>query len=152
MDAAIAPNINSYAFALDTLTLFGRTMTKLFAGCGAFAILLAIAGIYGMSSNAVVLRRQEIGLRRALGASDRNVLGLFITQGSRPLVVGLALSALLSIAALFVIVQGFSVEAWTLALIAVSVVLVISACVLLSTCVSVRGVIRREPSAALRHG
>ena len=154
VDAAIAPNINSYAFALDTLTLFARTMTKLFAGCGAFAILLAVAGIYGMSSNAVVLRRQEIGLRRALGASDRNVLGLFIKQGSRPLVVGLAVSALLSVTVLYVIVigQGFSLEAWTLALIALSVVLVVSACVLLSTYVSVRGVIRREPSAALRHG
>jgi hypothetical protein len=152
VDPALPPNISSYASALEAMTRFARTMTKLFAGCGAFAILLAVTGIYAMSSNAVVLRRQEIGLRRALGASNRNVIGLFIAQGSRQLAVGLALSALLSVAVLYVIGQGFTLEAWMLALIAVSVVLVVSGCVLLSIYVSVRGVIRPEPSAALRHG
>jgi len=53
---------------------------------------------------------------------------------------------------LFVIRLGFSVGAWTLALIGVTVVLVVSASVLLSIYLSVRGVIRLEPSAALRYG
>ena len=116
IDPTIAPNIQTYDAALDRLTLFARTMTKLFAGCGAFAILLAITGIYGMSSNAVVLRTHEIGLRRALGATNRGVIGLFVKQSARQLTVGLSLSALLSVAVLVVIRQGFSIGAGEIAL------------------------------------
>ena len=152
IDPTIPPYFGSYEGAQATATLLARTMTKLFAGCGAFAILLAITGIYGMSSNAVVLRTHEIGLRRALGASNRNVIVIFIGQGVRQLAVGLAFSGLLSTAVLLAIRQGFSVGGGTLTLIGTSVVLVVSACVLLSIYVSVRSVIRREPSAALRCG
>jgi hypothetical protein len=152
VDPTIPGDVRSYTSSLEQMTLFARTTTKLFAGCGAFAILLAITGIYGMSSNAVVLRSHEIGLRRALGASNGNVVAIFMAQGSRQLSVGLALSALLCAGSLFVIRLGFSVGAWTLALIGVTVVLVVSASVLLSIYLSVRGVIRLEPSAALRYG
>lgn len=152
VDPAIPPSITSYAFALDRMTLFARTITKLFAACGAFAILLAITGIYGMSSNAVVLRTREVGLRRALGASNGNVVAIFMRQGSRQLAVGLGASALLSAAVLTVVLQGFSICGATLAAMAAGVVVVVSATVLLSIYVSVRGVVRREPSAALRYG
>jgi predicted permease len=152
VDATIAPNIETYATALERVSLFARTITKLFAGCGAFAILLAITGIYGMSSNAVVLRTREIGLRRALGASNRSVIGLFLRHSVRQLAVGLSLSALLSVAVLLVISQGFSIGAGDIALIGGLVVLVISSTVLLSVYVSVRSAIRLDPSSALRHG
>jgi predicted permease len=151
VDPAVAPgDVRSYESGLEQMTLFARTMTKLFAGCGVFAVLLAITGIYGMSSNAVVLRSHEIGLRRALGASNGNVIAIFVAQGVRQLSIGLALSAMLCTLVLFAISRGFSVGAWTLALIATTVVLVVSASVLLSIYLSVRGVIRLEPSAALR--
>ena len=97
IDPTLAPTIQAYDEVIDRVTLFARTITKLFAGCGAFAILLAITGIYGMSSNAVVLRTREIGLRRALGASNRSVIGLFLKHSVRQLAVGLSLSALLSV-------------------------------------------------------
>jgi predicted permease len=150
IDATVAPNINAYGTALESLTLFARTLMKLFAGCGAFAILLAITGIYGMSSNSVVLRTREIGLRRALGASNASVVGLFLRHSARQLAVGLALSAVLSIVVLVVISQGFSIGAGEVALIGATVVAVISATVLLSVYVSVRGAIRLDPSSALR--
>lgn len=151
VDPAIGADIRTYASALGAITLFARTVTKLFAGCGAFAILLAISGIYGMSSNAVLLRTHEIGLRRALGASNRDVVTIFIAQGARQLAVGLAFSALLSAVVLILVRQGFSIGAGALVLIGSTVVLVVSASVLLSIYLSVRGVIRREPSAALRY-
>ncbi len=152
IDSTLAPNIQPYDAALDRLTLFSRTMTKLFAGCGAFAILLAITGIYGMSSNAVVLRTHEIGLRRALGATNRGVIGLFVKQSARQLTIGLALSALLSVAVLVVIRQSFSIGTGEIALMGVSVVVVVSATVLLSVYLAVRRAIRLDPSSALRHG
>jgi ABC-type antimicrobial peptide transport system permease subunit len=152
IDPTIAPNIQTYETALSQVTLFARTMMKLFAGCGAFAILLAITGIYGMSSNAVVLRTREIGLRRALGASNRSVIGLFLRHSARQLAVGLGLSALLSFVVLLVIRRGFSIGAGALALIGASVVLIVAATVLISVYVSVQSAIRLDPSSALRHG
>jgi hypothetical protein len=125
IDPTLAPNIQTYDTAIDQITLFARTITKLFAGCGAFAILLAITGIYGMSSNAVVLRTHEIGL---------------------------SLSVLLSVAVLAVISQGFSIGFGAIAAIGASVVLVVSATVLLSVYLSVQSAIRLDPSSALRQG
>jgi ABC-type antimicrobial peptide transport system permease subunit len=152
IDPTIAPSINAYEDALGRLTLFARTITRLFAGCGAFAVLLAITGIYGMSSNAVVLRTREIGLRRALGASNRSVLGLFLKHSVRQLAVGLSLSALLAVAVLAVVSQGFSLGAGELASIGAVVTAVISGTVLLSVYVSVRSAVRLDPSLALRRG
>jgi hypothetical protein len=152
LDPTMAPNIETYDNALERVTLFSRTVTKLFAGCGAFAILLAITGIYGMSSNAVVLRTHEIGLRRALGATNRSVFGLFVKQSARQLTIGLSPSTLLSVAALVVIQQSFSIGAGELALIGAGVVLVVAVTVLLSVYFSVQSAIRLDPISALRQG
>ena len=152
IDPALAPDIRTYASMIDTLTAFGRTMTKLFAACGAFAILLGITGIYGMSSNAVVLRTHEIGLRRALGATNLGVIGLFVKQSARQLGAGLALSALLSVGLLAAIRQSFSIGAGEIAAIGATVMLVICTTVLLSVYLSVQSAIRLNPSSALRRG
>lgn len=152
IDPTIAPNIQAYDSAIGRLTLFSMTITKLFAGCGAFAILLAITGIYGMNSNAVVLRTHEIGLRRALGATNRSVVGLFVKQSARQLAIGLALSVLLSAAVLAVVRQAFAIGAGEIAVIGAGVVSVISATVLLSVYLSVQSAIRLDPSSALRRG
>jgi ABC-type antimicrobial peptide transport system permease subunit len=103
-----------------------------------------------MSSNGVVLRRHEIGLRRALGASDGGVLRIFVAQGVRQLAVGLLFSAVLSIVALAAVSQGFSLDGATVTLIGGLVALVVASTVLLSIYLSVRGVLRLEPSSVLR--
>ncbi len=150
VDPTIAPAIERYDDARERMTLLAGTLTKLFVGCGLFAVLLAVSGIYGMSRNAVVLRSHEIGLRRALGASSDDVIATFVRQGTRQLAAGLGISGLLSALVLFALRQGFAVEAGTLAWLAAAVVAVVSACVLLSIYLAVRGISRLEPSAALR--
>ncbi|HSC14500.1 MAG TPA: ABC transporter permease [Gammaproteobacteria bacterium] len=152
VDPTIAPNVQTYDTALESATRFARAVAKLFAGCGVFAILLAITGIYGMSSNAVVLRRHEIGLRRTLGATNRGIIALFMKQSARQLTIGLSVSALLSMVVLAVIRQSFAIGAGELASIGFGVVLVISATVLVSVYLSVRSSIRLDPSSALRQG
>ena len=151
IDPSVPPGqVQSYRDALDQLTLFGATMSRLFAGCGVFAILLAITGIFAMISNSVILRGHEIGLRRALGATHRNVIAIFVAQGSRQLLIGLVLSALLSTAVLAIASQGFSLDGESLSVIAVAVLLIVCVTVLLSIYLAVRGVLKMEPSAALR--
>ncbi len=150
VDPAITPEIERYDDAQERITLLAGTITKLFLGCGLFAVLLAVSGIYGMNRNAVVLRSHEIGLRRALGASNADVIETFMRQGTRQLAAGLGVSALLSALVLVVLRQGFAVETGALLLLAAAVVTVVSACVLLSIYLAVRGISRLEPSAALR--
>lgn len=152
VDPTIAPDIMVYDDMLERMTFFASTMTKLFGACGAFAILLAVTGIYGMSSNSVLVRSHEIGLRRALGASNDDVVATFVSQGVKQLARGLAVSALLCAGVLVVLQLGFSIGYWAMGLLAGGVVLVVSGCVLLSIYLAVRRVIRLEPSAALRVG
>jgi predicted permease len=153
VDAGVpAGRVMGYRAALDQATIFATTLTNLFIGCGAFAILLAMTGIYGLSSNAVVQRTYEIGLRRAMGASNRRIIALFLAQGGRQLAIGLSISALLSIGTLFLLSQMAELAAPVVAVMGMAVVLAVSGLVLVSIYVSVRGAIRREPSAALRYG
>jgi ABC-type antimicrobial peptide transport system permease subunit len=46
------------------------------------AIILAMVGIYGVFAADVSARRQEIGLRMALGASPATILGLLVARGA----------------------------------------------------------------------
>jgi predicted permease len=61
---------------------------------GAFAVtalVLAVVGLYGMLSHAVAQRRQEFGIRMALGADGRHLLGLVLRQGLMLTSIGIAL-------------------------------------------------------------
>jgi predicted permease len=66
-----------------------RFTMLLLAALAAVALILALAGIYGVLSYAVSQRRSEMGVRIALGASHTSVLGLIVAQGMRPVFIGL---------------------------------------------------------------
>ncbi len=57
---------------------------------GAMALLLGVAGIYGVISYTVSQRVREVGIRVALGARREEVTRLFVGQGLRLAVVGIA--------------------------------------------------------------
>jgi putative ABC transport system permease protein len=73
-------------------TLHSQRLTnRLLIGFAALAVLLAAAGIYGVMSLNVNSRVQEFGIRTALGARPRDVLGLVLGNGMRLAVAGIAL-------------------------------------------------------------
>jgi putative ABC transport system permease protein len=75
---------------IATSTAQRRLALALFSCFAIAAVLLAVAGIYGVLAGNVAERTREIGLRTALGATPRNILQLVVAQGARLAVVGLA--------------------------------------------------------------
>jgi putative ABC transport system permease protein len=67
---------------------FNMSLLSVFAG---LALVLAAVGIYGVMSNAVTQRTQEIGIRLALGARTIDVLKLIIRDGLMLVSIGIAL-------------------------------------------------------------
>jgi ABC-type antimicrobial peptide transport system permease subunit len=66
-----------------------RFETAVLGGFGAAALLLAMFGIYGVLSYSVVTRKQEIGVRMALGATRNRVYALTLGEAGAPVIAGI---------------------------------------------------------------
>jgi len=76
-----------------------RLMALLSGFFGALAALLAMIGLYGVMSYIVAMRKNEIGIRMALGASRASVIGIVVRQTLTLLGVGVGAGLVLSMAA-----------------------------------------------------
>jgi len=85
---------------VDQSTEQPRMSVTLLGAFSLLALVLAALGIYGVLSYLVTLRRQEIGIRMALGATRRDVLWLIVGHGmsltAAGIAIGLAASWLLT--------------------------------------------------------
>ncbi len=145
----VSSNITSFDEMLGKMTVMARSVTQLFGGAFAFALLLAVSGTYGLMARAIGRRTREIGVRRALGATDRDILLLLLGQGGRQLGVGalLALPFTLLVGALFARYFPISFAVTVVTALAVSGVVI--GVVLLATLVPTRKAAAIPPREAL---
>ncbi len=87
-------NIRTLEDILDQRTWPFRVFGTLFAVFALIGLVLSVVGIYAVTSYGVGQRTQEIGLRIALGASQRDVMWLVLRQGLRRIGIGLCLGLL----------------------------------------------------------
>lgn len=72
-------SLEARRFSLTLIAIFSLT-----------ALLLALAGIYGVISYSVAQRTREIGVRMTLGASTREVLAMILKEGALTGAIGIA--------------------------------------------------------------
>jgi putative ABC transport system permease protein len=146
-----APIFTPARQALDESTQVQRTYMLylvLFAGA---ALLLSAIGLYGVLSCSVARRTREIGIRMALGAERRNVLGLVLMEGAR-LVAGGVLAGIVAAFWLTRLLQSqlFEVSP-TDPIVFGGVVLVLVAVALVACLVPAFRATRVDPMVALRY-
>ncbi|MGA8029664.1 MAG: FtsX-like permease family protein [Bryobacteraceae bacterium] len=140
MDEVIAGTIAARRFSMILL-----------GGFAALALVLAIIGIYGVTSYSVGRRTNEIGIRMALGAHRRQIFGLVLREGMRLALLGTFLGIIAALA-LTRLLSGllFAVSAHD-PLTLTGVAAVLAAVAAMACWIPARRAIRVDPMVALRH-
>jgi putative ABC transport system permease protein len=83
-------NVRSLDYYVTQSVAKPRFNSTLMSGLAVLALVLACIGIFGVMSYSVAQRTQEIGVRMALGAKQRDVLGMVLRQGMLLVCIGIA--------------------------------------------------------------
>ena len=113
-------------------------------------LVLAATGIYGVVSYFVNLRRNEIGVRIALGASTSSILALTTRQAMAPILTGIAIGALGAVAATRLLSASLFGITPTDPLTFAAVVLLLGSVALIAILIPARRASRVAPTHALQ--
>jgi predicted permease len=99
LDPALPLEIKTWNSELGSALFAARVATVALGVLGVLGAMLAVTGIFGMASYAVTKRLRELGIRVALGANQRKVLGAALGRAFRLLAVGSAAGMILGVLA-----------------------------------------------------
>jgi len=94
-----APRMRTMGEIVDESVAQRRFQMRVAVAFAGAALLLAALGIYGVVAYGITLRRRELGIRMALGARASEVRRLVLSQGLRPVLLGLGAGLLTAVAA-----------------------------------------------------
>ena len=143
-------NFRTMQQAVEQNTFSQRLGLYLVASFAGLAVMMVIAGLYGVLSQLVSYRRREIGVRMALGATRQSVAQMVLRQGSILIGAGLAAGLLLAFAG-GRLIQSFlyqvhPLDGWTY----LAVALVLPVIGLVAAVLPARKAASIEPMQALR--
>jgi predicted permease len=109
--ARVDPNLPLYFVGtarrqIDGFVSQNRIVAIMFGIFGIVATIMAAAGIYGVMSFSVSQRTQELGVRMALGADRRRILGMVLRQGSIVTAVGVSIGVLITLGLVVAVGDG----------------------------------------------
>ena len=143
-------NFQTMQALVEQNTFSQRLGLYLVASFAGLAVLMVVAGLYGVLSQVVGYRRREIGVRMALGASRESVAQMVLRQGSILIGAGLALGIVMAFPAARLIksflYQVPALDAWTYA----AVVIALPAVGLIAAMLPARKAASIQPMEALR--
>ena len=123
---------------------------------GGLALVLTVSGLFSVLSYVVEQQAKEIGVRMALGATTRNVVGLVLSQSLRPVGIGLVAGGGLAAALAIVLMAtpaaseiGDIVHVFDPVAYAASLLVIVTSCVLAASVPALRAA-RIDPIATLR--
>ncbi|MCG7587461.1 ABC transporter permease, partial [Photobacterium sp. OFAV2-7] len=111
---------------------------RLFVILGAVALLLAATGIYGVMANSISQRVREIGIRRALGASEAQVIMFFIRKSFIQLLIGVTLGLGLALFICYQVLYLFVGTPSTMSLIFILIPSLIAVVIITATLIPVK--------------
>jgi ABC-type antimicrobial peptide transport system permease subunit len=154
--AKAAPNlvvnrIQSYSEVIDAGFAQQNMIASLTWLFGAFGLVLAGVGLYGVTAYGVEQRTNEIGVRMALGAERSSVVFMVLREAFWQVSIGLALGIPAAIGTGYLIAGHlFGVTPWNpLTLLLAAMFLGVAA--LIAAAIPARRATRVEPTAALRY-
>jgi putative ABC transport system permease protein len=138
--------LDDYLYAVEQST---KGFIPVLGAIALITALIAASGLVGLVSRSVAQRTQEVGIRRALGATPQGVISLFLRQGAwylSPAFVGVALAIVLlpPLSGVFTNVLDYSVP------VAVGVIVFMAVIIFTASYLPSRRAIALEPSDALR--
>jgi putative ABC transport system permease protein len=139
--------LNDYLAAID---LAYASLIPAFIVVAIMTAVLAAAGLYGLISRSVAQRTQEVGIRRALGATSWQATSMFLRQGALYLCVGLVGVAIGTMAATLLSTMIPNILAHV-ALVTLSVVLLMAVVIFTASHLPSRHAVALEPGDALRY-
>jgi ABC-type antimicrobial peptide transport system permease subunit len=128
-----------------------RLISRLTGLFGLLALILACVGLYGVTAFSVARRTNEIGIRMALGADRKSVLGLVMRGALGQVVIGLVIGILLALAGgRFLASELYGVKSYDPVTVALAA-FILTACTLAAGFVPARRATNVDPMEALRY-
>jgi predicted permease len=91
------PTLKSMDEQVSDSVAADRFQAMVLSGFGAASLFLALLGIYGVLAYSVSLRRQEFGIRIALGSGKGALIGLVLRQAANPVLLGTGLGLVMAL-------------------------------------------------------